>query len=283
MITDQFQVCRPQLDALRDQQRLHLEAAACHLFTEALVEHPLVEGMLIDDLDPLRRLDHDVAAVHLHGEFRRPRVGKDGRVSGARPGGDAVGGHPPRRWGGCRDRPGADRRSVPRQRLTGRDCGNRGRLRRHHARRVERGPQVGLQEATAERGADKAVETIRLAETNLHLRGVHVDIDRRRGQIEPQEDDRLPPREEHATVALLDGVEDGAVAERPATHEEVLETTGRQIVLRPPNQPAHRDVAVAGLEIDEPGGESPPVDRRDPVAPVARLWQIVDQLAVVRQ
>ena len=79
-----------------------------------------------------------------------------------------------------------------------------------------------MEKSRAQRGEHKSIEPGRLPEANFHLGRMHVDIDHVRGHVERKEHDRLPPGEEQATVSFLHGMQDRAVAKRPAGHEEIL-------------------------------------------------------------
>ena len=69
MLGDEFKLGRVQVDLFRNQQRLNLQVSIRHRRLQPLVEHPFVQRVLINHLDPVATLDHDVAIVHLDGPF----------------------------------------------------------------------------------------------------------------------------------------------------------------------------------------------------------------------
>jgi hypothetical protein len=85
------------------------------------------------------------------------------------------------------------------------------------------------------------------------------------------------------TVSLLHGVQDRPIAERPAGHEEVLQSSGRHVVLGMAHEPAETDLAVVGLNVEEPVAEVVPEAVADPPAPRRRGRQVVHAPAVVGQ
>ena len=75
VLLDEFEFGRRQFDPLGNEQRLDLQSAGGDRGLEPLVEDPLVERMLVDDLDSVAALDHDVPVVHLHGALAVVRHG----------------------------------------------------------------------------------------------------------------------------------------------------------------------------------------------------------------
>ena len=83
MLGDEFQFGGLQVDFLRNEQRLHLQIPFRHRCLQLLVQDPFVECVLIDHLDSVATLDHDVAVVHLDGAFPGtvPRSGGSRRLA----------------------------------------------------------------------------------------------------------------------------------------------------------------------------------------------------------
>jgi hypothetical protein len=67
---------RGEVEPFGTEERLHLETPGGDRPLEALVEDPFVEGVLVDDFDPITAFDDKVAVVHLHRPFHA--IGRHG-------------------------------------------------------------------------------------------------------------------------------------------------------------------------------------------------------------
>ena len=189
------------VDPLWNQQGLDLEAAPRHRGLQALVEHPLVQGMLVDHLDALDGLDDDVAVVHLHGAFlddaadvrplrfvpfpdghgQLPRrlARRFHRTEGRRRDGERLTGRLHLQWPPLHGL----RRPEPRR--------QRG-LRSRRSGRPQPGSHVAGEECRSQRREHEPVPPRRVAKPHLHLGRVHVHVDHVGGHLELEEHDRLP-------------------------------------------------------------------------------------------
>ncbi len=75
-----------QVDRLGDQQPLAFDRAGEDPLAERLVQDPLMEGVLVDDFEPLVRLGDEIAVVDLQRLRRSARGGRFVRSSGRRGG-----------------------------------------------------------------------------------------------------------------------------------------------------------------------------------------------------
>ena len=184
MLRDEFQVCGLEIDLLGDEQRLHFQVPVGHGCLQPLVQDPLVERVLIDHLDPIPALDHDVAVVHLYGPLFGSLASPE-----RRPRSPALGGERKRRLivplpRGHRSRRCVplSRRGRPRVRLPkpGGECRGGCRLvpgRPGGGRSLQTGAHVRLEKCGPKRGQDEPIESGRLAEPHFDLGRMHVDVD----------------------------------------------------------------------------------------------------------
>ena len=201
MLRDELHLHWGEVDPLWNQQGLDLEAAPRHRGLQALVEHPLVQGMLVDHLDALDGLDDDVAVVHLHGAFlddaadvrplrfvpfpdghgQLPRrlARRFHRTEGRRRDGERLTGRLHLQWPPLHGL----RRPEPRR--------QRG-LRSRRSGRPQPGSHVAGEECRSQRREHEPVQPRRVAKPHLHLGRVHVHVDHVGGHLELEEHDRLP-------------------------------------------------------------------------------------------
>ena len=89
----------------------------------------------------------------------------------------------------------------------------------------ERGEEAGGGTGVHERGAngvaDEVVDEAALAEANLCLGGVDVDVDLLRGHLEEEQDDREGCWRDDVAIGFGEGVEDETVADEAAVDEDV--------------------------------------------------------------
>ncbi len=99
-----------------------------------------------------------------------------------------------------------------------------GRLRRlvRLLRRLEPRVQVALQERLAQRRQQVAVDPVRVAEPDLDLGRVHVDVDLLGRDVQVEERHRHPPDHQQAAIRLVQRVAQRAVADVPSPEEEEL-------------------------------------------------------------
>ena len=102
-----------------------------------------------------------------------------------------------------------------------------------------------------------------------------VHIHRIGWQIEPQECDGLTAREQEPPVCLLHRVKDGAIAEGPASHEEMLESAAGHVVFGATYVARDCDLAVIRLHLQEPVGQFVAEEAGDPLSPCGRRGQVV--------
>ena len=95
-------------------------------------------------------------------------------------------------------------------------------VRRLGRRRVQAGDEVFLVEPIAHGGQEQRIQSARVAETDLRLGRMYVDIDMVGREIEEQKRDRITARHQQAAIALLHGMSERAVADPPAVEKEVL-------------------------------------------------------------
>jgi hypothetical protein len=112
---------------------------------------------------------------------------------------------------------------------------------------------------------------------------MHVHVHHLGGQVEPQERDRLPAREQQAPIGLLHRVQDGPVAERTTGDEQVLQTRAGHVVLGTADEARDRQFPVVGLHLQQPTGHRGPVQTADPIPPRRGGRQVVDPAAIVHQ
>jgi hypothetical protein len=148
-------------------------------------------------------------------------------------------------------------------------------------RRSERRAEIEREELRPQGRKDETIEPGWIAEPHLHLRRMDIDVDEVGGDLEAEEDDRLPACEEDAAVAFLDGMEDRTVAERAARHEQVLELRPCHVVLGATDEPLDRDQVVGGFDLDEPGREGGTEKVADPRPPPVGPRQVVHPAAIV--
>ena len=169
---------RFQLHDLGQQQRLAGGGCAPQPAEEAVVEDPLVGCVLVDQDDPIRPFGHQVAVQHL------AQWAQQGC----------------RRGGGRLDLQGD---------VTGTRRGTRGhRLQRHREdpRTAQRGQHRAL---------DQAVKGALVAEADLALGRMHVDVDLRGRECEVEDGDRVAAALQPAQVGLLERVLEAMRGHRP--------------------------------------------------------------------
>ena len=170
-----------ELDDLGDQQRLARDAAGLHLGLHALVDQPLVRGVLVDDDDAVAGLGDDIGLVQL-GAGGAEREGRWGRSPRRRRGASGRLARGPRALRRRQHRstprlrrpaagaPGreAARARAARSEAAERGCGDRGR-----------GAMAGAGQRMAQRADDQPAHQRRIAEAHLRLGRMHVDVDQR--------------------------------------------------------------------------------------------------------
>ncbi len=67
------------------------------------------------------------------------------------------------------------------------------------------------------------IESLAVAETNLALRRMNIDIDHLGRQVQKEKRDRVTPRHEQAAIGFLQGVSQAAVADPAAVDEQILQ------------------------------------------------------------
>src|SRR5262249_50639199 len=119
-----------------------------------------------------------------------------------------------------------------------------------HARR-----EVRLVEGLAERPQDDAVHERRIAEADLRLGRMDVDVDRAGVHLDEEDRRRVAARLDEAAVRLLDRMLDGPVADRPAVEEDELSLGGgtgdRGGADEPPEGEAAGVVELVGADLEE--------------------------------
>ncbi len=88
-------------------------------------------------------------------------------------------------------------------------------------RYCEAGRGAGLHEGGAHGIADEVVDEAGLAEADLGLRGVDIDVDLLWGHLEEEENDRVGGRRDDIAVGLGECVEDELVADEALVDEDI--------------------------------------------------------------
>ncbi len=277
-----------ELDDLRDQQDLAGDAFLVERGLHALVDQPLVGGVLVDDDEAVAGLRHDVGVVHLGARGAERAVEQVGRGLGDL---DAGGGgrgadveHGLRGFGKARIGRSSRRATAPRG-GSGRDGERRqSKLPRRGSAAGRNAAMVALPPVEAARWPSRAspsfsacIRSARtrrvVAEAHLGLGRVHVDVDLARRQRHEQRHDRMAVARQIVGIGAADDADQELVAHRAAVDEQILPERVGAAVRRQPGVAFDHDAVALGAHLDGVGAEFRAEHVGEPRQPPGRARQ----------
>ena len=200
---------------------------------QALVDDPLVRGVLVDDDEAVVGLRHDVVGMEL-----RASGAERARRAPPHPGWRRRRARPPTDGRGWRNPPAPPRQSPASPARP--SLASRRQCRcRSAAARSRRAPQAGERQAlrrrplaearnpcsskrVADRADDQPAHHAGIAEADLLLRRVDVDVELGRIEFEEERRDRKAVAREHVSVGGAERAGEQRIAERASVHEQEL-------------------------------------------------------------
>ena len=155
------------------------------------------------------------------------------------------------------------------------------RLQEAAGRRLQTRHQVRPIESAPQRRAEHAEQELGVAEADLRLRRMDVDVDRIGGQIEEQDRDRIPARHQQAAIGFLDGVAQSTVADPPAIEEEILELGGAAVAGGVGDEAVEAGPRILGVDLVEPILDLVAEEQADALDQAGAAGDLVHQFVVV--
>src|SRR5579859_6144509 len=96
---------------------------------------------------------------------------------------------------------------------------------------------------------NQMMKSIAIAKTHLGFRGMNIDIDLIRRNLQEEENDRIAAGHEQAAIAFLQGMTETAIANPTAIEEDILHLGRAPLARRVSNPAVQLDRALANLKL----------------------------------